>query len=111
MRKKQLTATDFLLQRSQKLAIKCGNGGFPDTDQILEILSVLMAPCAVLFLQSVPANQRELVKLPTIVVVIMSACALVGYFFGMTLHNTTMFIFIYPIIGICLLIVATKIDQ
>ncbi|MEA1908830.1 MAG: hypothetical protein U9N43_07370 [Euryarchaeota archaeon] len=82
---------------------------FSDADYILEILSVLMAPCAVLFLQSVPVNQRELVKLPTIAVAILSACTLVGYCFGMTLNSITMFI--YPIIGICVLLVAIKIDQ
>ena len=82
---------------------------FPDVDHILEILSVLLAPCAVLFLQSVPVNQRELVKLPTIVVVIMSACTIVGYCFGMALNDIIMFI--HPIIGICILLVAIKIDQ
>ena len=82
---------------------------FPDVDHILEILSVLLAPCAVLFLQSVPANQRELVKLPTIAVVIMSACTIVGYCFGMALNDIIMFI--HPIIGICILLVAIKIDQ
>lgn len=82
---------------------------FPDTNLILEILSVLMVPCAALFLQSVPVNQRELVKLPTIVVVIMSACTLIGYYFGMTLNDITMFI--HPIIGICVLLVAIKIDK
>ena len=82
---------------------------FPDVDHILEILSVLLAPCAALFLQSVPVNQSELVKLPTIVVVIMSACTIVGYCFGMALNDIIMFI--HPIIGICILLVAIKIDQ
>ena len=86
-----------------------GSRPFSDIKPILEILLVLLAPCTVLFLQSVPVNQRELVKLPTIVVVIMSACTLFSYCFGTTLNDITTFI--YPIIGICVLLVAIKIDQ